>query len=192
VKFCEFSPKNGVAGYGDILLTGSNDGVINLWNMNVGQWRSTKENTFDLEDKARLLLTIDDAHGCRKTTEIKVSDPSGHEQTEIILEDIQQIGIDFKENSAFTKSICDCVRWSCNGRFAIASVQCRVESENSDFCRIKIWDNVENSFVEDLSRLSGIRLPKNTFVLATHPVHEEILVSGSDTGILALWNLYTK
>jgi len=56
--------------------------------MNVGQWRSTKENTFDLEDKARLLLTIDDAHGCRKTTEIKVSDPSGHEQTEIILEDI--------------------------------------------------------------------------------------------------------
>lgn len=88
MKFCEFSPKNGVAGNGDILLTGSNDGVINLWNMNVGQWRSAKENTFDLEDKARLLLTIDDAHGCRKTTEIKVSDPSGHEQTEIILEDI--------------------------------------------------------------------------------------------------------
>ena len=57
--------------------------------MNVGQWRSTKESTFDLEDKARLLLTIDDAHGCRKTTEVKVSDLSENEQTDIILEDIE-------------------------------------------------------------------------------------------------------
>ena len=67
------------------------------------------------------------------------------------------------------KSICDCVRWSCNGRFAIASVQCQFEGEDYDFCRVKIWDTVEHTFVEDLSRLSGIRLPQNTFVLEAHP-----------------------
>ena len=48
VKFCEFCPKNGKQGVGDILMTGSKDGQINLWNMQVASWR--KEALFDMED----------------------------------------------------------------------------------------------------------------------------------------------
>lgn len=40
--------------------------------------------------------------------------------------------------------------------------------------------------------MNAIRLPKNTFVLAAHPVQEEILMTGSDSGLLVLWNLHTK
>jgi hypothetical protein len=54
---------------------------------------------------------------------------------------------------------------------------------------LKVWDTVEQTFNEDLSKLSGISLPKNTFVLATHPTQEEILMTGSDNGFIALWNL---
>ena len=43
VKFCEFSPKYGIQNVGDILMTGSVDGVVNLWNMNVPSWRSYRE-----------------------------------------------------------------------------------------------------------------------------------------------------
>ena len=32
-------------------------------------------------------------------------------------------------------------------------------------------------------------MPKNTFLLMAHPIEEEILMTGSDDGILALWNL---
>jgi WD40 repeat protein len=52
---------------GEILMTGSVDGTINLWNLSMGDWRSTREKSFNLEDKSRLLLTIDETRGCRKT-----------------------------------------------------------------------------------------------------------------------------
>jgi hypothetical protein len=48
-------------------MTGSVDGTINLWNLNVDEWRSEKEKSFDLGDKSRLLLSIDEVRGCRKT-----------------------------------------------------------------------------------------------------------------------------
>lgn len=48
-------------------MTGSVDGTINLWNLSMGDWRSTREKSFNLEDKSRLLLTIDETRGCRKT-----------------------------------------------------------------------------------------------------------------------------
>jgi len=79
VKFCEFSPRYGVTGVGEILMTGSGDGVINLWNMSVGGWRSSKENSFNLEDKSRLILTIDEGRGCRKCREVNITDPDGVE-----------------------------------------------------------------------------------------------------------------
>lgn len=79
VKFCEFSPKNGITGVGETLMTGSVDGVINVWNMSVGSWRSQKENTFNLEDRSRLLVTIDEQRGCRISREVKVTDPDGVE-----------------------------------------------------------------------------------------------------------------
>jgi hypothetical protein len=79
VKFCEFCPKNGIIGVGETLLTGSGDGVINIWNMSVGSWRSNREKDFNLEDKSRLILTIDDIKGCQKTKKIKIDEPDGEE-----------------------------------------------------------------------------------------------------------------
>lgn len=191
VKFCEFCPRNGIMGMGETLMTGSNDGVVNLWNMNVGQWRSSKEANFTLEDKSRLLMTID-PQGCHLNKPITYRDASQNEQTEYILEHVKPYGGGMGDFGKVQKSVCDAVRWSANGRFAIASVQCEIEGEPLESCRVKVWDSVEHVFIEDLARLSGIRLPKNTFVLQTHPTCEEILVTGSDTGVLAMWNLNHK
>ena len=65
----------------------------------------------------------------------------------------------FKEAQPTSKAVCDAVRWSCNGRFAIASIQCRLEIEGIEICKVKIWDFVEEDFIEDLARLNQIRLP---------------------------------
>jgi hypothetical protein len=92
VKFCEFNPKNGIQGVGETLMTGSVDGAINLWNLSVGAWRSSKESAFNLEDKSRLILTIDEAKGCRKTREILESNPDGTSQSEYVLEDVAYEG----------------------------------------------------------------------------------------------------
>lgn len=97
-----------------------------------------------------------------------------------------------KENIRTSKSVCDAVKWSINGRFAIASIQTKYDDEGIEICKVKIWDTVEKSFIEDLARLSSIRLPQNTFVLAPHNSREEILITGSDNGVLVLWNLHTK
>jgi hypothetical protein len=48
-------------------LTGSVDGTVNLWDLNVDGWQSAIEQNFDLEDKSRLLLKIDEGRGCLKT-----------------------------------------------------------------------------------------------------------------------------
>lgn len=74
----------------------------------------------------------------------------------------------------------------------MAAVSSHMEDPSTDICRIKVWDHVEQIFVEDLTKSSGLRLPKNTFVLATHPTVEEILLTGSESGIVAMWNLHTK
>lgn len=191
VKFCEFCPRNGIMGMGETLMTGSNDGVVNLWNMNVGSWRSSKEANFTLEDKSRLLLTIDTT-GCHMTKPIQYRDLNGVETTEYQLDTIKPYGGGMGDFGKVQKSVCDAVKWSVNGRFAIASIQCEVEGDALEMCRVKVWDSVEQLYIEDLGRLSGIRLPKNTFVLQTHPTNEAILVTGSDTGVLALWNLNHK
>ena len=73
-------------------MTGSVDGTINLWNLNVDEWRSEKEKSFDLGDKSRLLLSIDEVRGCRKTKKIKFNDPSGAIQTEFIQEEVLPLG----------------------------------------------------------------------------------------------------
>ena len=59
-------------------------------------------------------------------------------------------------------------------------------------CRIKIWDTIDETFYDDLSRPSGYLLKKNSWVLAPHPIMEELLMSGSDGGTLILWNIQTK
>ncbi len=84
------------------------------------------------------------------------------------------------------------MRWSVNGRYAISSITSQLEKRNEEECHIKIWDTVEMTFFDDLARHSGQTLKKNTWVLAPHPVIEEILMTGSDGGLLTLWNMQSK
>ena len=96
------------------------------------------------------------------------------------------------------KSQCDMVKWSCKGRFVIASITTLLDNkekkeeekdENTEVCRIKLFDFVNETYVDDLARSSGYALRKNTFMLAPHPTCEELLMTGSDGGQLLLWNL---
>ena len=66
------------------------------------------------------------------------------------------------------------------------------QDRKDEVCRIKIWDTVNETFYDDLARPSGLSLKKNTWVLAPHPIFEEILMTGSDGGSLILWNIHTK
>lgn len=75
IQFCEFNPKNGVPAVGDLLMTGSTDGIVKVWKMSVSSWRSGERN-FSMEDKEKLMLEIDENRGCLKTQEIVTSDPA--------------------------------------------------------------------------------------------------------------------
>ena len=66
------------------------------------------------------------------------------------------------------------------------------EEYKDEMCRIKIWDTVTQTFYDDLARPSGYQLKKNSWVLAPHPIFEELLMTGSDGGTLILWNIQTK
>jgi len=89
------------------------------------------------------------------------------------------------------------VKWSVHGRYVIASLTSQLENEEKkenrnaaeeakdgkvEICRIKVWDSVNRTYVDDLARSSGMALKKNTWVLAPHPINEEILMTGSDGG----------
>ena len=66
------------------------------------------------------------------------------------------------------------------------------EEFKDEVCRIKIWDTVNETFYDDLARPSGYQLKKNSWVLAPHPIFEELLMTGSDGGTLILWNIELK
>ena len=104
-------------------MTGSNDGVINIWSMNVGQWRSHREANFNLGDKQRLLLTINQS-GCQVQKQIKYRDINNVEQTEFEMENVTpyDLNFDYSKATETTRFACDAVKWSINGRFAIASI----------------------------------------------------------------------
>ena len=94
------------------------------------------------------------------------------------------------------------MKWSINGRYAIASITSQIEDNvamlqdgeeyKDEVCRIKIWDTVNETFYDDLARPSGHQLKKNSWVLTPHPIIEELLMTGSDGGTLILWNIQTK
>lgn len=66
----------------------------------------------------------------------------------------------------------------------------RESGENlEEVCRIKIWDTLAELFIDDLAKPSGKELKKNSWVLAPHPIIEELLLTGSDGGSLILWNI---
>lgn len=51
---------------------------------------------------------------------------------------------------------------------------------------------MDYTFYDDLGKASGILLKKFIYVLAAHPIQEDLLMSGSEGGLLILWNLRTK
>lgn len=53
-------------------MTGSGDGVVKLWRMNVGKWKhQQRQQAFDMNDKSRLILQIDEANGCLISKQMK-------------------------------------------------------------------------------------------------------------------------
>lgn len=71
IQFCEFCPLNGQPGIGDMLMTGSTDGIVKVWQLHVDKWRNSKtEANFTMEDKSRLWLEIDENRGCLETVKI--------------------------------------------------------------------------------------------------------------------------
>lgn len=53
-------------------MTGSADGVVKLWHMNVGKWKNQqRQQSFDMNDKSRLFLQIDESNGCLISKQIK-------------------------------------------------------------------------------------------------------------------------
>ena len=155
-------------------------------------------------DDSRLVVTIDEKNGCIKTNSISYFDEDGQENFEYV--PVKQpisgqvgfgkIGKDVK----FSKSQCDAIKWSVRGRFAIASITSQIETHDvaqpeefkEEVCRIKIWDTVNETFYDDLARPCGVSLKKNSWVLAPHPIFEELLMTGSDGGTLILWNIEKK
>ena len=55
-----------------------------------------------------------------------------------------------------------------------------------------MWDSLNQEVVHDLAKLNDFALQTNTFVLSAHPKIEEILMSGSEGGVVCIWNLKTK
>ena len=54
---------------------------------------------------------------------------------------------------------------------------------------IKIWDSFTQSTINDIAKENGVTLKNYSFALAAHPKIEEIFFSGSDGGIICLWNI---
>ena len=167
--------------------------------------------TFSMQDDSRLVVTIDERNGCIKTNSISYFDEDGAENFEYVpvKQPISgQIGFGKPGKEAavkFSKSQCDAIKWSVRGRFAIASITSQIEDPRNEaamaaqaeefkeeVCRIKIWDTVNETFYDDLARPCGHQLKKNSWVLAPHPIFEELLMTGSDGGTLILWNIEKK
>ena len=68
------------------------------------------------------------------------------------------------EMLSFEKTVTDAVRWSVNGRYAIAAISLLSPSKD-DFCKIKVWDTTLQRFNDDLSAGTDLKVPKNTFLL---------------------------
>jgi WD40 repeat protein len=88
---------------------------------------------------------------------------------------------------------CDAAAWSCRGRYAITSHSGKIEGEQTfEYSLIKIWDSFTNVVIQDLGRETDVVLKNFTFVLSPHPFHEHILLTGSDQGVICLWNIETR
>lgn len=205
VQFAEFSPTS------DLLMTGSTDGSVKIWRLDIPQAKSAQQTvlkTFSMGDDSRLVVTIDEKNGCTKTNSISYFDDEGVENFEYVQVKQPVSGQVGSSRAAkdikFSKSQCDAIKWSVRGRFAIASITSQIEDPRNnvtgaqaeefkeEVCRIKIWDTVNETFFDDLARPCGHQLKKNSWVLAPHPLFEELLMTGSDGGTLILWNIEKK
>lgn len=94
-------------------------------------------------------------------------------------------------NKSRNKWQCDSLTWSCHGRYAICGLSGKVEVNDTsqDAGIIKIWDSFTNKTIHDIAKDNGVKLTNYSFVLAGHPKNEDIFFSGSDGGIICLWNI---
>jgi WD40 repeat protein len=196
----ELSPRN------DQLLIGSTDGCVRILDLQLPQTRKDKDpdvSKFHLNDNERLTLLISELKGCQmyKKLVYQTEDGQSEETIEVVEKPAEAFpNLGPRRQEHFVKSTCDCVKWSVNGRYAIASITSKrekpkdalPEDPNEEICRIKIWDTQDESFCDDLARPSGFLIKRNSWVLAPHPKCEEILMTGSDGGQLIVWNIKTK
>lgn len=192
-------------------MTGSTDGSVKIWRLEIPANKTAQQHelkTFSLGDSSRLLVTIDEKNGCEKVNSISYYDDEGavhFDYTHVKQPVSGKVGFNSKvvKDLNFSKSQCDAIKWTVKGRFAIASITSQVEDprnsgQNSieeskeEVCRIKIWDTVNETYYDDLAWPSGHQLKKNSWVLAPHPIFEELLMTGSDGGTLILWNIEKK
>jgi hypothetical protein len=75
-------------------MTGSGDGVVKLWRMNVGKWKhQQRQQVFDLNDKSRLILQIDEINGCLISKQMKSIVPgTSEEEFDWVLESVPSEG----------------------------------------------------------------------------------------------------
>ena len=193
-----------------MLLTGSIDGSVKLWRLDLPSSRSGEKQAlknFSLSDMSRLIVEIGERSGCHRTESIEYINEDGETQKDYKSVEVAPsgcVGFGRQKQSEHVKSQCDAVKWSKRGRFAIASITSQLMTERcngggqdddemkDEVCRIKIWDTENETFYDDLARPSGLALKKNSWVLAPHPIVEELLMTGSDGGTLLMWNIETK
>lgn len=95
------------------------------------------------------------------------------------------------QSANISKSLGEGIKWSVSGRYAVTVVSIVQEDQGGkkEFCKIKVLDLMEYSYNDDLTKYCGQIVPKNSFMMQTHPVFDEILLTGGEQGTVMLWNI---
>ncbi|CDW76602.1 UNKNOWN [Stylonychia lemnae] len=173
VHFCEFSPN------GRFLFTGSVDGTAKIWNIEQEKGKKITDQQLLLTD-SRLLVTMEEKR-IFGSKDKHIFFQNRHGDQVSMAEYRQQ-----KSNWQ-----CDCIAWSVHGRYAICALSGKIDLDNQshDQSFIKIWDSYTNTIIEDIGEKNGLKLMNFSFVLAPHPTIEEVFLSGSDGGLICLWDI---
>lgn len=94
-------------------------------------------------------------------------------------------------NSEMAISQCDCVSWSCRGRYAIVTFGGKDDDDSTiDRSIIYVWDQKKREVVREFGpRNSGMELVNFTFVLECHPKDENFFMSAGGGGKVNIWDI---
>lgn len=139
-----------------------------------------------------MLFVINEIKGCRRKREIRSTTPEGRQTSQVVFEEVPS-NRPRGQVANISKSLGEGIKWSVTGRYAVTLVSIVEEDQSGrrEYCKIKVLDLMEYSFNDDLTRYGGHVVPKNSFMMQTHPVFDEILLTGGDLGTVMLWNLRT-